>query len=406
MSADPPLSAAAETVLTFLESVGRRSEAELYLGLFRKLPRESFALIAVGGPVVRDVAGSLAEQLRFLADLGLVAPVVLGLLDSETAAAPHAERLLKRLSVAGLEAAIHDADRHDLAEILRGELRAERIPVVVFAGATTPEQRLAKVRSVAGALDTRKLVFLRRRGGLGGPAERPIELSPGHVLEIDHGTINVINLRTDRQALLAAKKLRKDDVELLERVRVLLEPDGPGEPAGFLVSIASPLNLLKELFTVKGAGTLIKTGSSIECYSSYDGLDRDRLRALIELSFGRPLAQGFFEQSPLAVYVEAAYRGVLVLHDAPFAPFLTKFAVEPVARGEGIGQDLWQAAVRDHPALYWRSRPDNPVSVFYQRVCDGMQRVADWHVFWRGVPPNAVASLIDDAVSRPRDFGD
>ena len=39
---------AAGVVLTFLESVGRRSEAELYLKLFRELPKESFAIIAPG----------------------------------------------------------------------------------------------------------------------------------------------------------------------------------------------------------------------------------------------------------------------------------------------------------------------------------------------------------------------
>jgi acetylglutamate kinase len=399
------LPAAAETVLTFLESVGRRSEAELYLRLFRKLPRESFALIAVGGPVVRDVAGSLAEQLRFLADLGLVAPVVLGLLDSETAAAPHVGRLLKRLNVAGLDAVVHDAEEANLPDALRNELRAERIPIVVCGATSTLDERLARVRNVARALDTRKLVFLRRRGGLGGPVERPIELGPGHVLEVAHGTIDVINLRTDRQPLLIGKKLKKDDVEVLERVRTLLEPDSDSaEPAGFIVSVASPLNLLRELFTVKGAGTLIKYGSTIESFTSYAGLDLERLAALIESSFGRPLAPGFFDWPPLAVYVEAAYRGALVLQSAPLATFLSKFAVEPVARGEGIGQDLWHAMVRQHPALYWRSRPDNPIGVFYQRVCDGMQRLPDWSVFWRGVASEAVPRLIDDAVSRPSDF--
>ena len=48
MSAPAPASAAAEAVLTFLESVGRRSEAEFYLRLFLKLPPESFGIIAPG----------------------------------------------------------------------------------------------------------------------------------------------------------------------------------------------------------------------------------------------------------------------------------------------------------------------------------------------------------------------
>jgi acetylglutamate kinase len=277
----------------------------------------------------------------------------------------------------------------------------------VFGTGTSLDERIARLGSLARALDSRKLVFLRRRGGLGGPTERPIALGPDHVLEIDHGTINVINLRTDRQPLLAAKKLRKDDVELLELVRALLEPDDSVAPrAGLLVSVASPLNLLKELFTVKGAGTLIKSGSTIERFTSWDGIDLERLRTLIETSFGRALSPGFFERAPLAVYIEAAYRGALVLQRAPVATFLSKFAVEPVARGEGIGQDLWQEMVREHPALYWRSRPDNPIGVFYQRVCDGLHRLPEWTVYWRGVPPSAVPALVSDSVSRPRDFGD
>ncbi len=69
-------------MLTFLESVGRRSEAEFYLRMFHGLPKESFAVIVPGGPVVRSALGSIVEQLRFLADLGLYATVVLGLFDS------------------------------------------------------------------------------------------------------------------------------------------------------------------------------------------------------------------------------------------------------------------------------------------------------------------------------------
>ena len=71
----------ADVVLTFLESVGRRAEAELYLRLFRQLPKESFALIAPGAQVLRDGAGALVEQIRFLADLDLYAPLVVGLFD-------------------------------------------------------------------------------------------------------------------------------------------------------------------------------------------------------------------------------------------------------------------------------------------------------------------------------------
>jgi len=90
----------ADVVLTFLESVGRRAEAELYLRLFRQLSKESFALIAPGAQVLRDGTGALVEQIRFLADLDLFAPIVLGLFDAGSMAVP-AERVARRITAAG-----------------------------------------------------------------------------------------------------------------------------------------------------------------------------------------------------------------------------------------------------------------------------------------------------------------
>ena len=126
-------------MLTFLESVGRRSEAELYLRLFHKLPKESFAIIAPGGPVVRHALGSLVEQLRFLSDLDLFAPVVLGLFNPEAAAAG-SERLVKRLPSVGLEACPHEMSEPGLAERLRHELRSERDKLLAAQSALSRER--------------------------------------------------------------------------------------------------------------------------------------------------------------------------------------------------------------------------------------------------------------------------
>ncbi|HEV8245451.1 MAG TPA: hypothetical protein VGP93_06775, partial [Polyangiaceae bacterium] len=253
--------APADVVLTFLESLGRRSEAELYLKLFRKLPKESFAIIAPGGTVVRYALGSLVEQLKFLADLDLVAPVLLGLYDPDTGAAS-SERLVKRLPSVGLDACPHAADEPELAERVREELRAGRVPIVHFPllPEGSLEQRLTLVAGLARALETRKFVLLRRRGGLGRRGDRPLEIAPGQLLPSVNGLLSVVNLRTDLQPLLGAKLLPKRDLELLDTARLLIDCVSP---LPLLVSVTSPLNLLKELFTVKGAGTLVKRGVQV-----------------------------------------------------------------------------------------------------------------------------------------------
>jgi len=399
VSSPVPLPAAAEAVLTFLESVGRRSEAELYLRLFHKLPKESFAIIAPGGPVLRYALGSVVEQLKFLADLGLYAPVVLGLFDPQ-AGVSGSERLVKRLPAAGLPACPHEMTEPDLHQRIAEELRSERIPIVHFRQSETDtlDARLERIGALVKALDTRKFVLLRRRGGLRPRIERKAD--PAAALSVSEGRISIINLRSDAERLTGGR-LSKRDQELLACSGRLLELV---DPSPLLVSITSPLNLLKELFTVKGAGTLIKRGSLVERHVSLEGIDMARLRVLLEASFGRTLEAGFLDRPPLAVYLEAAYRGAAVVHAAAPAPYLSKFAVLPEAQGEGIGGDLWTAISRDYPALFWRARSDNPIASWYATVCDGLSRGLQWTVYWRGIAPSAIPEVIADAESRPSDF--
>jgi hypothetical protein len=390
---EPPDTAG--VVLTFLESVGRRSESELYLRLFRELPKESFAIIAVESAVVRYAAGSLVEQLRFLRELGLFAPVAVGLFEPATAAKA-AQRLAKRSAEMG--AVIEDVAAPDLADNVRRELGEENLPLISFANASseTTAERWARLAQLAGNLRTRKIVLLRRRGGL----RRQGRLSGASAASSERH-LSVINLRTDAVALSEPRALSNDDAELLQHVRALL---GRDDCASAVASVTSPLNLLRELFTVKGAGTLIKQGSAIERHVSYASVDVPRLRSLLESSFGRRLKPEFFDAPPLALYLEENYRGAAVVVGAQLAPYLTKFAVDRVAQGEGIARDLWDTMRRDHPSLFWRARVENPIRQWYVGLCDGMMRVGDWTVYFTGVAPSNVPNVVTDAVQRPDDF--
>ena len=165
------------------------------------------------------------------------------------------------------------------------------------------------------------------------------------------------------------------------------------------------MNLLKELFTVKGAGTLVKRGSAIERHESYATLDVPRLKRLLETSFGKELSPSFFHLPPLAVYVDASYRGAAVVHDAYPAPYLSQFAVLPEAQGEGIGRDIWEVLVRHHAQLYLRSRADNPIASWYVSVCDGMIRRPGWQIYFRGIPVELIPEAVAQAEARSADFG-
>jgi acetylglutamate kinase len=142
-----------------------------------------------------------------------------------------------------------------------------------------------------------------------------------------------------------------------------------------------------------------------EFHPSYDGLDRERLSALLEATFGKPLRPEFLMRPPLGVYVEQAYRGAAIVSPHATASFLTKFVVDRLAQGLGVGRDLWEAVTADHEKLFWRSRPQNPISRWYESQCQGMVRTPDWCVYFRGVEHNDIPRLIREALAAPVDFG-
>ena len=69
-----------------------------------------------------------------------------------------------------------------------------------------------------------------------------------------------------------------------------------------------------------------------------------------------------------------------------------------------MGCDLWQAISRDYPALYWRGRADNSIASWYASVCDGMMRLPEWNVYWRGIETHKIPDVIEAARAHPADF--
>ncbi len=375
-----------DVVLRFLESTGRPSEARLYLDLFRARPREQFAALAVDAHVMSGAADAVVQDLRFLAALDLTPAVVLGIFQPAEAVA-HARVLARHLGAEGVALESLSADAEGLAARVSACARAGHVPVVVFAPAAgeQPGERLARLGVLLRALQTRKLLFLHRPGGL----------RQGGAL------VPLVNLTTDVPALAASKELSRKERLILESARDLCEASAP---LPFTVAITSPLNVLRELFTVKGAGTLLRRGARILRREGWSGVDMDRLRELLASSFGRAPVGAFFRTAPGHVYLDEDYRGCAILVDTPLGAYLTKFAVSPEAQGEGIARDLWDALAADTPVVFWRARRTNPIREWYEKLCDGLVRLPEWTVYWKGLAPDAIPEAIAWAVKQPVDI--
>jgi hypothetical protein len=387
-----------QAVLKFLRSVGRPSEAELYLSLFRSLPRGRFALLVPTDAVLNEASGTLAEQLAFLQELGLHPSVVLGAVEPVD---PVLEGyLMSALSEAGVAAEVVPLGERDDWSRAEHVFAESHLPVLRCENTGTDH-----LAQLAAAMKPRKVIVLRDDGGLGPHEPGRLELSPGHVLLTRQSGIFAVNLRSDLAALAVDPSLTADDRLWLARAERWLEAGAADGVNPTTVSFASPLSLLRELFTVRGEGTLVKLGSVILRCSSYAEADRARIEQLLVESFERPVKKTFWERRPARFYVEQAYRGMALLEPgARGATYLSKFAVLPLARGEGLGQDLWWEMRKDTPMLYWRSRPDNPINGFYLSACDGVHKTPDWHVYWCGVLPEVVPELVADAIARPVDL--
>lgn len=366
----------AEAVLKFLHSVGPAKEAELYLRLFRDTPKESFALIAVDGSTLHDNADAVAMDLRFLKLLQLTPVVLLGLQQNAAPVEPLQQSLLSLLDGQGVPATALSCS--DTGAIVAAA-RAGTIPILRPAlGDITARWRT--LGQLLSTLHTHKLIFLRQGGGLRVGGER----------------ISLLNLESELPSTLST-----EEQELLELAHTLVFDLVPHRIS---IALTSPLNLLHELFTVRGAGTLLRRAVTIERHTGLAGVDQDRLLASLEASFKRTPKRALLDRDYAHCYVESQYRGVALLHQSPFGGYLTKFAVTRQAQGEGIGRDLWRAIAKDYDRLLWRARRHNPIHSWYEQQCESLFRKGQWTVYTRGIPARQLPDAIDYVLSQPLDF--
>jgi len=276
---------------------------------------------------------------------------------------------------------------------VRQTLEESTIPIVSLDAAKELdiEDRFRLLRTLAASLETRKVIFLSTSSGI----ER--EGAP---------RISLVNLSTDYERLLATTDLPRRHASLLRHVKTLLDT----LPQRMNVAVVNPLQLLRELFTVSGAGTMIRKGSCIDERRGLATVDRARLATLLESAFGRTLVPGALDDGGLVcvqaehIYLEESYLGAALLASTDIAPYLGKFAVERQAQGEGIGGEIWSMLTRDFPTFFWRARPDNPICSWYAKQCDGLARFSEWHVYWRGLPPEKIPAAIAYCLSLPPSF--
>ncbi|WP_374320802.1 acetylglutamate kinase [Pseudoxanthomonas kaohsiungensis] len=408
-----------QTIVRLLSSMASAKEISQYLKRFSQLDAKRFAVVKVGGAVLRDDLESLTSSLTFLQEVGLTPIVVHGAgpqLDEELSKAgiekktvnglrvttPEALAIVRRVfqasnlqlvealqqagaratSITGgvFEARYLDRDTYGLVgEVqavnlapIEASLQAGSIPVIASLGETAGGQILNvnadfSANELVQVLQPYKIIFLTGTGGL---------------LDEEGKVIDSINLSTEFEHLMQQPWINGGMRVKIQQIKDLLDR----LPLTSSVSITRPADLAKELFTHKGSGTLVRRGEKVQRATSWDQLDLPALRTLIESSFGRQLLPDYFERTPLLrAYVSENYRAAVILVDTAEGVYLDKFAVLDDAQGEGLGRAVWNVMREETPGLFWRSRHNNQVNIFYYAESDGCIKQEKWKVFWYGI---------------------
>jgi acetylglutamate kinase len=290
---------------------------------------------------------------------------------------------VEKYGLVGRVVGIHDAP-------LQASLRSGHLPILTCFGETSSGQIVnlgsdTAVRELAVATQPYKIVFLTETGGLLGE---------------DGRIVSAVNLAEDFEFLMDQPWVHSGMRSKLQEIKKLLE----GLPASSSASITSPDRLAKELFTHTGSGTLVRRGERVQRFETLQGIDRTRLRELLELCFGRRLDEDYFDKKSFyKVYLSEAYAATAILtRGSDLPPYLDKFAVTTQAQGAGVGGSLWQRMKAENPKLFWRSRSENEINPWYFQQADGSYKAGRWTVFWYGLESfDAIKACIDHALALP-----
>lgn len=407
-----------QTIVQLLSNMSDSREIRTYLSRFSGIDRSRFAVIKIGGAIIRDRLDETAASLAFLHTVGLT-PIVIhgggpqldqrleergiatqrreGLRVTTSEVLDVAREVFSEQNIAlveairgrgvpahGLTEGVFDARVLDIdglgfvgeptnvrVDKLRSIVDSGAIPILTCLGVAPGGQILnmnadSATRMLVHVVQPMKIIFLVETGGL---------------LDAEGEVIDSINLVTDYQHLMSQEWVHSGMRLKLSEIKLLLDDSPPSSS----VSITTPAALVRELFTHGGAGTLVRKGEKILELTDKDDLDRDRLTTLLETSFGRRLRSGWWDDLQLdTAFIAESYRGAAIVSRADSFAYLDKFAVAESARGEGIARTVWDEMTRHFPIIFWRSRSDNGVNVFYNGEADGSVRRGHWVIFWKG----------------------
>ncbi|MCE9597662.1 MAG: hypothetical protein K8S54_06805 [Spirochaetia bacterium] len=361
-----------DTLRLLLGGIGRSEEYEFYLNRFRAYDSPCFCFLIPDIETMTSARASILANLEFLMKLELYPGILFsGMAASHSLVQDFILQASGIVKPIPLDSNTPGARALELAQEARA---AFRIPIFLRPDLTL-DRAILSLSTIA-----QRFHLLRLAG--------PIQNQNSTVPYADPLSLPESVSPADRALTLMSDAVVKS----------------AGGPESIHISLCTPHQLLHEIFTVKGSGTIFRPMSAILHLKTGRELDERRLIDLLETSFQKKLKNQEFLTNVTDFYLEANYRGAVLLESVPAGTYLSKFAVSTQARGDGIAQDLWDAVAKDQGSFFWRARRGNSIEKWYARIADGFQRSGKWVIFWKNVEPHRLPDVIRYCEERTEDF--
>ncbi|MCT8332448.1 acetylglutamate kinase [Leptospira sp. 85282-16] len=357
----------------------------LFLKEFQSLSPESFAILYADTETIFDSSEALFSDLKLLYQLDLFPFVIL-----EVDSFQYLKVFfpLEQTNIDGeksLGFSYQVVDRNlPLKEEVSRIIAQKKIPILLWEDES--EKLSALIDRCRSILHSSKVIYV----SIDGPLKEP-----------NSGKVKSILQRDFHLSLPEGVTLSRSQEDFFQLSEDLLSKI---EDPKFSIVLTSPFTLLTELFTVKGSGTLVKRKNKIRVCHSTEDVDMPRVFQLIEESFGKPLKPEFYNTKFDVLFLEESYRACAWLQKTEHGFLLSKFAVNGVARGAGVGRDIWDQILEHCRPLFWRSKPDNNINKWYMSIAQGIEKDESWYYYWLGLNQSLIPATIQTLKSQPEDF--
>ena len=424
---------ARSAVINILSNIGSKREVEQYLAQFSSVSSQQFAVIKVGGAILRDHLNSLCEVLRRLNYMGLYPIIVHG-------AGPQLNKLLeaagvdvenrweggiritdgKTLGVARklfleenlrlvetlealdvrarpitsgvLTAQYLDKEKYEfvgrITEVNKKPIEAAIndgfLPVIPSMGETVDGQVLnvnadMTAGALAEAIQPLKIVYLSEQGGL-------FNKETGR-------KISAINLDEEYDYYMNQPWVKYGTrLKIKELNELLLKL-----PRSSSVAIIHPDNLEKELFTHKGAGTLLRRGDKLHTATSLSEFpDVQQLRYVLKRNRAGPDAETVLdrflqqmESRPFKAYWDERMEALAVVLPPAQGSSLAQLATYTITKAawlSNLADNIFQNLKRDFPKLFWTVKQDDEnLGWFFDQAEGSLNNGKGDVLFWYGI---------------------